>query len=288
MKLSNQDKTLHQQFSEYGRNAKEWMRKCELLLPEIDRRQIWRKKGCGSIYEYAAKVAGMSRARVDESLRIFHRIEDKPFLLKLAEEKGLQRVRPVATIATLDDEGFWAEKVKQMSKNTLETYVHDYRLENRPRTENEPEKVFFQVTSELARKLQKLSKRSDFEALLGEFVNFVEEKGACETPEPVKTSSRHVPKEIRDHVEGRTDGLCAHPTCLRPATSLHHTQRWALEKVHDPARLQPVCTAHERIAHLGLIDQEEDDPKNWKLRTEPDKNHAKFYVDTLVGLYRPI
>lgn len=154
MKLSNQDQILHQQFSEYGRNAKEWMRKCELLLPEIERRRIWRKKGCGSIYEYAAKMAGMSRARVDDSLRIFHKIEDKPLLLKLAEEKGLQRVRPVATIATLDDESFWVEKAKRMSKNTLETYVHDYRLENRPRTGTEPEKctVEFAVKTELAKK----------------------------------------------------------------------------------------------------------------------------------------
>lgn len=112
----------------------------------------------------------------------------------------------------------------------------------------------------------------------------VQEKQA---PEAVHTKSRHIPVAIQSYVTERAKGLCAAPNCTRPATSLHHTQRWALEKVHDPARLQPVCTGHERIAHLGLIDHEEADPRTWKLRTEPDKNHPKFFIDSLVALYRP-
>src|SRR3990170_8617878 len=74
---------LHQQFSEYGKNAKEWLRKCALLLPEIAEKQVWRRKGFSSIYEYAAKLAGMSRSSVDEALRVLSRIEDKPALQEL-------------------------------------------------------------------------------------------------------------------------------------------------------------------------------------------------------------
>ena len=77
MKLTESDRLVHNQFSDYGRNAKEWLRKCALLLSEIDRREIWKKRGCGSIYEYAAKVAGMSHHAVDEALWVLRKIEDK-------------------------------------------------------------------------------------------------------------------------------------------------------------------------------------------------------------------
>ncbi len=43
--LSSIDKKLHDQFSEYGLRAKEWMRKCVMLLPELEKREIWKKKG---------------------------------------------------------------------------------------------------------------------------------------------------------------------------------------------------------------------------------------------------
>ena len=91
---------LHKKFVFYGKNAREWMRKCEMILPEIDRRKIWKKHKYGSIYEYAAKLAGMSRERVTDCLRIHRHIGDKPALLAVAEHKGICALRPVATVAT--------------------------------------------------------------------------------------------------------------------------------------------------------------------------------------------
>lgn len=282
--MNGLERKIHQQFSEYGRNAKDWMRKCELLLPEIDRRQIWRKKRFTSIYEYAAKIVGMSKTRVDDSLRIYKKIENKPSLLELAQRKGLQSVRPVAVIATDETEGFWAKKAGSMSKLALQTYVHDYRLESCSGTEVQSVKLQMELEPKLAAQLEKLRGTGSWNELMKHLVQGQEKNTP---PESVKTHSRHIPKLIRDHVEYRTSGLCAAPNCTRPATSLHHTQRWALEKVHDPARLQPMCTGHERIAHLGFIDHEEGDPQTWKLRKEPDKTHPKFFIDSMVALYRP-
>src|SRR3989338_3776047 len=95
-RLDDEENVLHEQFVGYGQNAKLWMRKCELLLPEIEKMQIWRKKGFASIYEYAAKLAGMNRSKVDDALWILRKIEDKPALIKVASEKGINAVRPVA------------------------------------------------------------------------------------------------------------------------------------------------------------------------------------------------
>jgi len=121
-KLSEKDKTLHVQFSRYGRNAREWMRKCVLLLPEIERSRVWNKKGFGSIYEYAAKLAGMSRETVNDSLRVLKKIEDKPLLKEVVEEKGIRIVKAIVNLVDDSNEKFWAEKAKTMSLHTLEVY----------------------------------------------------------------------------------------------------------------------------------------------------------------------
>jgi len=285
--LNDLERKIHQQFSEYGRNAREWTRKCVLLLPEIERRQIWRKKGCGSIFEYAAKIAGMSRSTVEEALRVLKRIEDKPLLMQLLEEKGLQRVRPIAAIASVENQEFWAQKAKSMGKTALETYVKDFRLEFLPREETQSVKVTMELEPKLAAQLEKLRGEGTWNELMEKLLAVEVKEKQRERPEPVQTKSRHIPMSIQNYLEERTGGLCAHPTCTRSATSLHHTQRWALEKVHDPARLQPLCTGHERIAHLGLIENEEADPRTWKFRAEPNKTHPKFFIDSMVALYRP-
>src|SRR3989338_4006367 len=155
-KLTSIEKTLHQQFSDYGRNAREWMRRCILLLPEIERRQIWKKRKFTSLYEYAAKLAGMTHATVDEALRVLNKLEDMPLLKKVLEEKGLQRVRPLAAIVTLDTESFWAEKARTMSKHALETYVKDFRLEFLPGEETQSVKLAMELEPELAMKLEKM------------------------------------------------------------------------------------------------------------------------------------
>ena len=131
------DKIIHEQFVHYGRNAKEWTRKCVLLLPEIERKQIWKKRRFNSLYEYAAKLAGMSRPSVDEALRVLKHVEDKPELKKVIEEKGIQSVRPVATIATQETANFWANKAREMSKNTLEVYVREYKKQFSDKNQND-------------------------------------------------------------------------------------------------------------------------------------------------------
>lgn len=122
---------LHEQFVEYGQNAKKWLRKCTMLLPEIERQQVWKQKGFESIHAYAAKLACMSHGQVDDALRILKRIAAMPSLLKVAEEKGLNAVRPVATIATEKTAGYWAKNASRMSRHELEAFVRDHPDSNR-------------------------------------------------------------------------------------------------------------------------------------------------------------
>jgi hypothetical protein len=283
--MDKQDLQIHQQFTEYGRNAREWMRKCVLLLPEIERRQIWKKRGCGSIFEYAAKLAGMSRATVEDGLRVMKKAEEFPALKAVVESRGVNRVKPIVSIITPETEKFWAEKAKEMSRHTLETYVQNYRSESRTGPANESVKFTMKLKPELVEKLKELKGIGTWDELMQKLMTGKQQDEAI--PEAVKTSSRHIPARIERHVIARTGGLCAYPSCAREATSLHHTQRWGLEKVHDPARLHSLCDDHERLAHLGLIENEEAMPREWRVLEHPDLCADKHFIDQFVALYRP-
>ncbi len=273
------DKELHQQFQEHGQNARKWLKTCALMLPKIAARKIWKKEGFGSIYEYAAKLAGMSRWQVNDALRIMKKVEDFPALQEVIEKKGLGAVRPVVAIATPETDSFWAQKASSLSKHTLQTYVKEFKLQgkNGPGPTSQP----VEFPEKLAKRLEQFKKRADYTGLLSKFLDSLEE-----SPKPVHTYSRHIPTHIRRHVLQKTGNLCAFPGCTKPYKILHHTQRFGLEKVHDPNRLVPLCKAHERLAHLGLIENEEGPPETWKIRRKPDQNHPKILVDQLVQKYR--
>lgn len=287
MKLSDQEKQIHEQFSEYGRNAKEWLQKCQMLLPLVVKYKIWEKKGFGSVYEYAAKLAGMSHSNVKTTLWVMRKIEDKPALMAVAESHGVSAVRPVANVATLEDQDFWAKNAKQMGIHTLEAFVRETKKSCHVAT-SQPDRldVTLYLKLDLARRLEQLKKHEKFEEEFERLLVELENRLEREKPPLVKTLSRPVPAGMRRFVWARTSGLCSFPGCLKKATSLHHTQRWALEKIHDPNRLHPVCTDHEHLAHHGLIGNEQGPPHTWYIRKEPDKNSDKFYIDTLVSLYR--
>lgn len=266
---------LHDRFVRYGKNARYWMRRCEMLLPEINKQEIWRKKGYGDVYEYAAKLAGMNHNKVNECLRIMKHIEDKPELLKVAEEKGLGAVKPVATIATQEDAEFWAEKSETMSKNELEVYVREYRCEEvLPRKE----KVEMELDPKVADMLKKMKGDKDWNTFMRELMD-----GQAK-PEPAQT--KQIPIRIKEYVKEKTNGLCAHPGCNKPAEEFHHTERQALTEGHDPKHIHALCEAHHQLAHHGLIENEEKQPYEWGILDNPDTTSPKYRIDQLVQKYK--
>jgi hypothetical protein len=56
--------------------------------------------------------------------------------------------------------------------------------------------------------------------------------------------------------------------------------------VHDPDHIVPLCKAHERLAHLGLIENEQQAPQFWKIRLNPDCDDPKYEIDQIVEKYR--
>lgn len=264
---------LHQDFESYGKIAKQWQRKCSLLLPSIKKYGIWYKKGFNSIYEYAFALAGMSKWQVDNALWVINGVKDKPALLKVVEEKGVNAVRPVVTIATKETAEFWAKKATEMKKNDLEVYVRDVR---RNEGISQEKLVKMNLKPEVAAKLEKL-KSGDWNELMENFISLYEQSLEEEKPEKIETPSRHVPKAIKDYVLQRANGLCEFPWCKKSYDHLHHIDRFASKREHDPDRIVALCSSHHGLAHRGLIDEE-----NWKIRKEPDYTHLNWYVDEKV------
>ena len=121
------DNELFSLCQQYGNNAKMWKRKFEELLPEVVKRDLYKKRRFVTIYEFAAKVGGLSYNSVDEVLRVYKQLEDKPILRSLVVEFGWSKLRIVSGIATVDTDASWAEKVRVLPKSSLETFVRDLR-----------------------------------------------------------------------------------------------------------------------------------------------------------------
>ncbi|MBI5412730.1 hypothetical protein HZA42_00080 [Candidatus Peregrinibacteria bacterium] len=121
------DKELFELCREYGTKSLTWRKKFIGLLPEVNRRKLYEKKGCLSIFEFAAKLCGVSEEQVRLALNLEKRFEDKPSLkaLLVNGEESINKLARAASIATPKNEKELAAKIKFLSKNALETFVRD-------------------------------------------------------------------------------------------------------------------------------------------------------------------
>ena len=104
------------------------------LLPEAYRRRIWEKKGFSSIFEFAAKMAGLSEEQVRRALNLDGSFEKKNLpLLREALASGevsINKLARVVSIATPENESELVEHAKALPQAALETLVRDVKIQN--------------------------------------------------------------------------------------------------------------------------------------------------------------
>lgn len=100
--------------------------------------------------------------------------------------------------------------------------------------------------------------------------------------EKARAVTRSIPSAVRRLVLLRQTNRCAYKNCYHPPTIFHHTRRYALKRSHDPQFIVALCTAHERLAHAGLIKHEEGPPEYWQIREAPDWWDLKNIIDARV------
>ena len=207
----------------------------------------------------------MSHGQVDDALRILNRISNKPSLLKVAEQKGINAVRPVATIATEATAEYWAKNALKMSRHELEAFVRAHNNQENQTSQQvaadndqQPtdKTVTMKLKPELAEKLERLNK-GDWNDLVEKFIKLYE-KDLSESKPPIhEETSRNIPKNIKNYVLKRSGGTCEFPKCKQKYRHLHHTNRFASNKIHNPDQIMALCEAHHKLAHRSLIDNEE-------------------------------
>lgn len=114
----------------FGAQALKWRRRFTGLLPEVQRRRLYEKKGFNSIFEFAYKLAGLSEKQVRGVLNLGNRFKDKLVLKGLLEsgEVSVNKLARVVSIATPENEGELAEKVRILPRGALETLVRDHKM----------------------------------------------------------------------------------------------------------------------------------------------------------------
>jgi hypothetical protein len=119
------DTELFQKCQRYGANAKFWRQKFLGLLPEVNKRRLYEKKGFSSIFVFAAKLGGISEKQVRIALNLKEKFATKPALqaLLISGEVSINKLARVASIATAENEEALAAQTKVLSKSALETLV---------------------------------------------------------------------------------------------------------------------------------------------------------------------
>lgn len=128
-KIALSDENLFQMCRKFGGQAKFWRQRFLGLLPEVQRRRLYERKGFSSIFEFAKKLAGVSEEQVRLVLNLERKFERTPVLqaMLVRGEVSANKLVRVASIATVENQEAWAEQVKILSKSALETLVRDER-----------------------------------------------------------------------------------------------------------------------------------------------------------------
>ncbi|MBT5016582.1 hypothetical protein HN748_01920 [Candidatus Peregrinibacteria bacterium] len=273
------DSELYKLCQEYGLNARQWMRKFAGLLPEVYRRRLYRRHGCSSINEFAAKIAGMSTINVDRILRLSRKLEDKPTLRSQLEngEQGWSKIEAVAFVATPKNEKEWALKVEKLPLSAISECVKNERkvigADN-----FQPEKwsnLSFPVDPATELGLRQIKKK--FEKIAGETMSWneimkklIKERKQKQVstkkqitimlcPDCIKERARKkakndqvgraTPTEIQRLIQTRQQSKCDTPNCNHPIEEFHHTQRFALNQSHNPDFMVGLCKKCHNLEH---------------------------------------
>lgn len=253
-----------------GKTAKIAVREFLALLPEAEDRQIYLEHGMSSVFEFAAKLGGVSREQVLLTLRLEERFEDLPQLKQalLSAEVPIHKLARVASVATAETQDFWLNQTKLLTKQALETLVKDTRIQSKsvPRHALNPNKIRkiqkvyqsneLHLSSNIRQRLLVLQNKGiNLEELIEEFLDQREKHIQDEKQEMGEESnksperSRYIPARVKAVLQQEFGTKCAQEKCPNKATNIHHTRRFALNSSHNPLYLAPLCKSHHEIAH---------------------------------------
>lgn len=277
------DKELFRKCVMYGKQTLKARRKFLGLLPEVALRRLYERKGFCSVYEFAAKLAGVSRKQVDMVLRLEKKFDGLP-VLRMALTTG--KVSPnklvrIASIATRNNQEELVERSEYLSSRALEVFVKDCKKQDGKgldKAANGGKCLHVQnlesgddgcggvlnLDGDVRRELSEMQEKGiDVNAFLREVLaarweKIVEEKARLaqkqirkkEDMDMIgKPTSRYVPVAVKRIVREEFGTKCSVEGCYRLAVHLHHENSFAEAQVHDPRVMRPLCKGHHELRH---------------------------------------
>jgi hypothetical protein len=245
-------KNLHKEFVRLGWERNRITYKLLALLPRIDELKIYEQEGYANIYDYAARIAGLSPEVVKKALKLKEKLRNMPHLQKTIETQGINKVGIVAGLATRENEEELAEKVEHMSKPALQEYSKEVRGNATVSWQVELDKEMMFMFLKLKKKLGKnLSNKECLRKILEKMQE--KPKPQRQVREAVKIPGENSQKVIRYisvHRKRELGDHCDYPSCHRPAEIIHHPDRFSQNHNHE--NLKPLCKQHHEFAHNGI------------------------------------
>lgn len=274
------DEKLYQLCKFYGERARFWRQKFIGLLPEVFRRKLYKKHGFSSIFEFAAKLAGVSEEQVSRALNLEKKLQDKPELHNalVNGEISINKLRRIAPIATEENQNFLLEQVKILPQKAIEVFVRDIKAHSQSECSGRAPKLDeqmpmlqdiaaeeileseFGLSQNVKEKLHILKNKGiDINQFILAAIQKREQEIAQEKAEIVeenlesarmsKKTSRYIPRKITKLIETEFGDKCAVPNCNKNSEQIHHILPFSILKNHNPYFLKPLCKQHHAIAH---------------------------------------
>lgn len=270
------DKQLYKKCVIYGRQIIKARRKFLGLLPEVFRRGLYQKKGFGSIYEFAAKLAGISHDQVQRILRLEKRLEALPVLHSALVEGSISmnKLVRIVPIVSVENERQLFEKAKILSSRALEVFVREVKNENEvgflePDIGGKTVHVHsLKLDDDIETELSDLqAKGVDINTVLRKFLRerrqeIEEQKAEIAARQRQEAEdravigmpvARYVPVAVRRILNDEYGSRCAITGCSGKAVNLHHENGFARDGCHDPRYIKPLCKIHHELAHAGDV-----------------------------------
>ncbi len=238
------------------------------LLPEVNRRKLFLKKGFNSIYVFAFRLAGLSEEQVNSAIRIEKRLEEGSQVRKLFMNGAVSvsKIEKVMSVLSKENDHELAFMLENTSRKTVETYVRD--IKNLPGNNNLQQKIEIvnepPLSLEVNKKLNQLANKGiDINQIIAEALEKREQEIAHEKEKLAekahqklieqiteeKNVTRAAPAATKKLLKKEFGEKCAVPTCRNKSEEIHHTNRFSISRDHNPYYLAPLCKQHHLIAH---------------------------------------
>lgn len=111
----------------YGLQSKIWRQKFIGLLPEVNRRRLYERRGFVSIFDFAVKLAGISEMQVRRVINMERSLAQTPVLqnLLIQGEVSVSKLVRVISVATPQNQQALADQLKLLPQRAVETLVRD-------------------------------------------------------------------------------------------------------------------------------------------------------------------